>query len=62
MPEVRDHEPILALDGMEDGLYYMSSARKALRQSKKRRRENLKIKGAGKSTVYRKIDKNGTLS
>ena len=22
MPEVRDHEPILALDGMEDGLYF----------------------------------------
>ena len=22
MPEVRDHEPVLALDGMEDGLYF----------------------------------------
>ena len=22
MPEVREHEPILALDGMEDGLYF----------------------------------------
>lgn len=25
MPEVRDHEPRLALDGMSDGLYYYRS-------------------------------------
>lgn len=31
MPEVKDHEPMLALDGKEDGLYFIR------RSSKKRK-------------------------
>ena len=40
-PEVRDHEPRLALDGMEDGLYFLQTAGGRMRQLFKAGRDRL---------------------